>query len=75
MGIFRPQTIWPFPEKAVAELAKACKKLLVAEMNYGQLLLEVQRVAAGCCEVVGCLQADGELTKPETILNKIREVY
>lgn len=75
VGIFRPQTLWPFPEKAVSELAKAGKKLMVAEMNYGQLLLEVQRVAAGRCEVVGCLQADGELTKPETILNKIREVY
>ncbi|AEG60522.1 2-oxoacid:acceptor oxidoreductase subunit alpha [Desulforamulus ruminis] len=75
VGVFRPQTIWPFPEKAVDQLAAAGKKLLVAEMNYGQLLLEVERISRGRCLVTGCLQADGELTKPETILNKIREVY
>lgn len=75
VGTFRPQTIWPFPEEAVSSLAQAGKKLLVVEMNYGQLLLEVQRVAGGRCGVYSCLQANGELTKPETILNKIREVY
>lgn len=75
VGIFRPQTIWPFPEAAIGELAAKGKKLLVAEMNYGQLLLEVQRVAAGRCQVHSCLQSNGELTQPEIILNKIREVY
>ena len=75
VGIFRPQTIWPFPEAAIGELATSGKKLLVAEMNYGQLLLEVQRVAAGRCEVHSCLQSNGELTQPDIILNKIREVY
>ncbi|AQS59082.1 2-oxoacid:acceptor oxidoreductase subunit alpha [Desulforamulus ferrireducens] len=75
VGIFRPQTIWPFPEEALGELAARGKKLLVAEMNFGQLLLEVQRVAAGRCQVHSCLQSNGELTQPEIILNKIREVY
>lgn len=75
VGIFRPQTLWPFPELALTNLAQETKKILVAEMNYGQLLLEVQRVVRGRCEVYSCLQVDGELTKPETILNKIREVY
>ncbi|GAB6157408.1 2-oxoacid:acceptor oxidoreductase subunit alpha [Desulfotomaculum varum] len=74
IGMLRLQTLWPFPEKATAELAAAGKKLMVAEMNRGQLLLEVQRVAAGRSQVVGCLQANGELIRPETILNKIREV-
>lgn len=75
VGMFRPQTLWPFPEAAVAKLAESGKKLLVAEMNYGQVLLEVERAAKGRCSVYGCLQADGELTKPDTILSKIREVY
>ncbi len=75
VGVFRPQTIWPFPEAAIGELAASGKKLLVAEMNYGQLLLEVQRVAAGRCEVHSCLQSNGELTLPDVILTKIREVY
>lgn len=75
VGTWRPRTLWPFPEQQVAELANSGKKLLVAEMNYGQLILEVERVVRGRCPVYGCLQADGELTKPDTILNKIREVY
>ncbi|RYD04536.1 hypothetical protein N752_14275 [Desulforamulus aquiferis] len=44
-------------------------------MNCGQMLLEVERVIRGRTEVYSCLQADGELIRPETILKKIREVY
>ncbi|MGB9740705.1 MAG: 2-oxoacid:acceptor oxidoreductase subunit alpha [Candidatus Bathyarchaeia archaeon] len=44
-GLLRPITLWPFPEKHFANAAKKAKKVIVAEMNCGQLLREVQRVA------------------------------
>ena len=36
-GLFRPITVWPFPETRLAELSKKVKKVVVCEMNEGQL--------------------------------------
>ena len=44
-GLLRPITIWPFPEKHVAKIAEHVKKIVVPEMNCGQLVREVERVA------------------------------
>jgi 2-oxoglutarate ferredoxin oxidoreductase subunit alpha len=44
-GLLRPITLWPFPEKKVAKIAKQAKKIVVAEMNCGQLVREVERQA------------------------------
>jgi 2-oxoglutarate ferredoxin oxidoreductase subunit alpha len=44
-GLLKLVTLWPFPEKQVAEVAKSVKTIVVPEMNYGQLVREVERVA------------------------------
>jgi 2-oxoglutarate ferredoxin oxidoreductase subunit alpha len=44
-GLLRPITLWPFPEKNVTKVAKQTKKIVVAEMNCGQLVREVERSA------------------------------
>jgi len=44
-GLLRLITLWPFPEKNVAKIAKQAKLIVVAEMNYGQLVREVERSA------------------------------
>jgi 2-oxoglutarate ferredoxin oxidoreductase subunit alpha len=44
-GLLRLITLWPFPEKGVAKVAKQAKKIVVAEMNCGQLVREVERSA------------------------------
>jgi 2-oxoglutarate ferredoxin oxidoreductase subunit alpha len=44
-GLLRPITLWPFPEKHATDVARKAKKVVVAEMNCGQLLREVQRAA------------------------------
>ena len=54
VGLVRLITIWPFADKVVAALAKKMKGILVAEMNYGQLVGEVRRAAAGACPVELC---------------------
>jgi len=73
-GFIRPRTLWPFPDRVVAEAATKCKTILVVEMNMGQISLEVERAAHGRCEVASLLQVNGELFTPETILKKIREI-
>lgn len=73
-GIFRPITIWPFPDKAMAELAKRADNILVVEHNYGQLLLEIERVIKNDSKVsfLGCVS--GEVIMPNQIVEKIKEV-
>jgi 2-oxoglutarate ferredoxin oxidoreductase subunit alpha len=44
LGLFRPITLWPFPETALREAAARARAVLVPEMNAGQLSLEVERI-------------------------------
>ena len=42
VGLFRPITLWPFPEKELREAAKNTKRILVCELNAGQMLRDVE---------------------------------
>lgn len=70
-GMFRPITIWPFPDKELEELSKKVKRIVVAEHNDGQMLLEVQRVVKNNCEVDFIGRIDGSVMTPREILTKI----
>lgn len=74
VGLLRPVTIWPFPERPVRDLATRVKHLIVPEMNLGQLVLEVERVVAGRCPVHRVNQVTGEPIPPNEILHLIMEV-
>ena len=74
VGMLRPVTLWPFPEGPVADLAKRMRHILVVEMNLGQVVLEVERVAHGMCPVHRVNRVTGEPIPPEQILEKIEEV-
>ena len=74
VGLFRPISIWPFPEKQVKELAKKVNGIIVAEMNYGQLVLEVERVVKSSSEVYHIGKINGEVVTPDEIFDKIKEV-
>jgi len=73
-GLFRPITLWPFPEKRTAELAAQCKAIVVPEMNLGQMILEVDRISKGNCVVEGVNRVDGEPLNPGQIMDKVKEV-
>ncbi len=70
-GLIRPTTLWPFPGRQVAVAAKQVDKVIVAEMNLGQLIGEVERAAAGQAEVVGHLRADGEPITPSELVGAV----
>jgi 2-oxoglutarate ferredoxin oxidoreductase subunit alpha len=67
-GLFRPITIWPFPEQALATAAKKVKRILVPEMNAGQLVLEVERIV-GRERTEGINHINGEAVTPANILH------
>jgi 2-oxoglutarate ferredoxin oxidoreductase subunit alpha len=71
-GLFRPISLWPFPEKALREIARGPASFIVAEMNLGQIALEVERLLYR--PVAGVFHAGGAMIAPEPILNKIKEV-
>jgi 2-oxoglutarate ferredoxin oxidoreductase subunit alpha len=75
VGLLRPTTLWPFPEKAVERAASRGLPILVPEMNLGQLVLEVQRVAAGRTRVRPLSRVDGELFTPAEILSALKEGF
>ena len=70
-GMFRPRTLWPFPDQELASLAREGKSLLVAEMNMGQIVREVERAAAGRATVAGRHRADGQPLTPDDILASV----
>ena len=72
-GMFRPITIWPFPDEQVSKLSKKIKKILVPEMNMGQIIFEVQRNACGS-SVYGLNVVSGEPITPDQIYEKIKEI-
>jgi len=74
VGMFRPITVWPFPEEQVRALAKKVKHILVVEHNNGQLVLEVERLAGGNCPVSLLGRMDGSVIKPDEIVEKLKEV-
>jgi len=74
VGLFRPITIWPYPAERTIELAKQVKTVTVAEMNLGQLKLEVERVVKGDAPVYLSGKANGEVLAPNDIMKKVKEV-
>ena len=70
-GLFRPQVVWPFPEKRLRELAAQARAFVVAELNRGQVALEVERLAAGRAPTMLLPHSGGAVHHPEEILDAI----
>ncbi len=78
MGVFRPITVWPFPEEALNKIIisnKNLRNIIVAEHNDGQMLLEVQRIVEGRVPVDLLGKIDGTTILPADVIEMIKEVY
>ena len=74
VGMFRPITVWPFPEKQLLARLPQLKNILMVEHNHGQMLLEVQRVTRGEKPVHFLGRVDGTVISPDDILAKLNEM-
>ncbi|HHS51139.1 MAG TPA: 2-oxoacid:acceptor oxidoreductase subunit alpha [candidate division Zixibacteria bacterium] len=74
VGLLKLKTLWPFPGKRVHQIASEVKGIVVAEMNMGQMIREVDRYAMGQCKVKGALRYDGLVIEPDEIYEKIVEL-
>jgi 2-oxoglutarate ferredoxin oxidoreductase subunit alpha len=73
-GFIKLNTIWPFPEKLIGEVAGIVKAMIMPEINYGQMVLELQRASMGRCLVQLVPHAGGGIISPTNILNTIEAV-
>lgn len=71
VGLLRLITLWPFCRRAVEPLLEQCHRLVVPEMNMGQVSREVKRVAEGKVEVVKVSRPLGRLIRPDEIREAI----
>jgi 2-oxoglutarate ferredoxin oxidoreductase subunit alpha len=69
VGMLRLITVWPFPEKQIVELAKKVKKIIVPELNYGQMVGEVKKAVEGKVPVIGYAKYDAEVITPKELLD------
>ena len=72
VGLFRPITLWPSPREQLSALGKKFNKILVAELNKGQYVIEVEHAMKK--DVTLLAKANGRPLSPAEIINKIKEL-
>jgi 2-oxoglutarate ferredoxin oxidoreductase subunit alpha len=74
IGVFRPVTLWPFPDKTAKEMLDDKDVLIVPELNQGQMIHEVERMTVDSVRVVPLHRVDGYEITPEEIVRVALEV-
>ncbi len=73
IGTLRLITAWPFPEKRIRALSKKVKAIVVPEINYGQMVKEVERNSVDRCKIYSVPHLGGWVHDPEDIYKVIKE--
>lgn len=73
VGFIRPITLWPFPEKVIAEAAEKCGRILVVEMSAGQMVEDVRLAVNGRAKVDFYGRMGGGVPTEEEILGCIEK--
>ncbi|MBM4240456.1 MAG: 2-oxoacid:acceptor oxidoreductase subunit alpha [Euryarchaeota archaeon] len=71
-GHIKLDTIWPFPEDKIKNATQNAEKIIVVEMNLGQIVYEVERVVEDRKKVTLLPKIGGEIHLPEEILATIK---
>lgn len=75
VGLFRPITLWPFPEKELAAMAEGKKGILVVEINAGQMIEDVRLTINGEKRVEHFGRLGGVVPEPVEIINALQEKF
>ncbi len=74
VGLIRPITLWPFPEKAFDQIEASTKSILTVEMSMGQMIDDVKIANNGRLPVDFYGRCGGMIPEPEAIMDKIKEM-
>ncbi|MFW9830689.1 MAG: 2-oxoacid:acceptor oxidoreductase subunit alpha [Candidatus Thorarchaeota archaeon] len=72
IGLFRPITVWPFPKDQLKAAAANAQHVVVTELNYGQLVGEVERVIRNEIPVHLIPRVCGSPHTPDDLMKEIR---
>ena len=74
VGLLRPKTLFPFPEKEIYDAATkaSCKTVISIEMSMGQMVEDVERCVKGKREVDFYGECGGDIPTPEKIIQVIQ---
>jgi len=75
VGLLRPITLFPFPEKALLDLSQRVKLFLTVELNTGQMLEDIKLSVERDAQVYFYGRPPGSLPSPEEVLEEIKKVY
>jgi len=67
VGMLRLKLVWPFPHKEIQKLASKVDKIIVPEMNLGQIVHPVREYVEGQCKVVSAPKIGGEMHLPSEL--------
>jgi len=73
IGMLRLKLVWPFPFKEIQKLAGKVDKIIVPEMNLGQIVHPVREYAEGQCKVVSAPKIGGEMHLPSELYKYLEE--
>ena len=73
VGYIKLGTVWPFAEETLIKITQNTKRIIVPELNLGQVYLEVDRVLGKQSKIELLPKIGGALHTPKEILDKIRE--
>ena len=73
VGLFRPTTLYPFPVAGLRALTERVKRLLVVELNLGQMVEDVRATVERDVDVRFYGRPAGGLPIPSDVLAKIKE--
>lgn len=74
VGLFRPITLWPFPEKEIREAARKVKGILVVEINAGQMIFDVRAAVEGTVPVEHYGRLGGIVPDPDGIIKALHNL-
>lgn len=74
VGILRPITLFPFPNKRLQELSKTVKKFITVEVNMGQMVNDVRLAVNGAVPVELIHKPVGAPPEPEEIVAQIERL-
>jgi len=72
VGLFRPITLWPFPERELARLSRRVRGMLVVEMSAGQMVEDVRLAVEGRCHVAFHGRMGGLVPTPDEVLGALK---
>lgn len=75
VGLIRPQTVYPFPTKAYADIAPQLKGILDVEMNAGQMVEDVRLSVNGATKVEFYGRMGGMIPTPEEIYAQFKKKF